>query len=92
MNSFRKTSISLIIAYKNLAQWIGNALPIFSSTQQSGASGGSIGSGAGVSGTCKNSILQNYKTNALNNYLLEINHSSALNYRMTGGRYPNDAI
>lgn len=80
-------------------------LPIFSSEQQSGASGGSTGSGAGVSGTCRNSILQNYKTKPLNkvshylrNYSRQMhrsakNNSNALNYgRITGGGYPDDAI
>ncbi len=40
-----------------------NVLPI--SPQQFGTSGGSTGSGAGVSGTWRNSILQNYKTKHL---------------------------
>lgn len=79
-------------------------LPIFSSAQQSGASGGSTGSGAGVSGTCRNSILQNYKTKPFNkvshylhNYSRQMNgnaknNSNTRNYGMTGGSYPDDAV
>lgn len=68
--------------------------PIFSSPQQSGTSG-STGSGAGVSGTWRNSILQNYRKKFRKDLIInnEVNFcKTGLLLSQSEHGYPDDTI